>query len=126
MLNGIDNIISSLAQNCPGNSRKVSVNLKAGSLIIDGVNDMIIFSMSQSHYQFSEPDKNVNFGNVVVYTHSINDLSNVNMTLNYNTSYNITYQGQNTIKTITQASTPYNILISNDGGNGTQMDFQIG
>lgn len=126
MLNNIDNVISSLAQNGPGNSRRVDVNLKAGSLTIDGVNDLIIFSMDNSHYQFSEPDKEVDFGNVAVFTHTVNDLSTVNMTLNYNTSYNITYLSGNVVKTITQAATPYNVLISNDGGNKTQMDFQIG
>jgi hypothetical protein len=126
MLNNIDSVMSSLAQNGPGNSRRVSVNLKAGSLTIDSINDLIIFSMDNSHYQFSEPDKQVDFGNVAVLTHSINDLSTVNMTLNYSMSYNLTYLGGDVIKVISQASTPYNVLISNDGGNKTQMDFQIG
>jgi type II secretory pathway pseudopilin PulG len=126
MLNSIDNVISSLAQNGPGNSRKVEVNLKAGSLTIDGKNGLIIYSMENSHSQFSEPDKNVNFGNIAVYTHKVNDLNTVNMTLNYTQSYNITYLGTNVVKTLTQASTPYNVFISNNGGTKTQMDFLIG
>jgi hypothetical protein len=126
MLNNVDNVISSLAQNGPGNTRKIEITLNSGSLTIDGVNDLIIFSMDKSHYQFSEPDRNVNFGNVEVYTHSINNLNIVNMTLDYNSSFNITYQGANIIKTITPASTPYNVLISNDGGTKTDMDFQLG
>ena len=130
MLNDIDNVISNLAQNGPGNVRKVEINLKAGSLMVDSSNDLLIFSMEGSHYQFSEPDKKVNFGNVVVYTHTINDLSTVNMTLNYTQSYNITYEGKNANKTITQASTPYDILISNLGKapdqTKTDIDFQLG
>jgi type II secretory pathway pseudopilin PulG len=126
MLNNVDGVISSLAQDGPGNSRRVSVSLGAGSLTIDGINDLIVFSMDNSHYQFSEPDKEVDFGNVAVYTHTVNGISTVNMTLNYGTSYNITYLSGEVVKTITQASTPYSVLISNDGGNKTEMDFQIG
>jgi type II secretory pathway pseudopilin PulG len=124
MLNNIDSIISTISQDGPGNSRTVDVSLKAGSLTIDGVNDLLVFSMDNSHYQFSEPDQEVAFGNIAVYTHTVNDLSTVNMTLNY-TNYNVTYLGANVIKTITQASVPYNFLISNDGGNKTEIDFQI-
>jgi type II secretory pathway pseudopilin PulG len=124
MLNDIDNIISSLAQNGPGNSRKIEMNLKSGSVTVDGVNDLVIFSVDKSHYQFSEPDKIVNYGNVQVYTHTINSVSSINMTLNYS-QYNITYGGQNIVKVITQASTPYNLLISNVGGSKVQMGFQL-
>jgi type II secretory pathway pseudopilin PulG len=126
MLNDIDSVISSLAQNGPGNTRKVEVSIKTGSLTIDSVDDLITYTMSQSHYQFSEPDKPVNFGDIVVYTHTVNDLSTVNMTLNYTNSYNITYSGQNVNKVITQAATPYNVLISNLGGNETEIDFELG
>ena len=124
MLNDIDNVISSLAQNGPGNSRRVELNLKAGSLTIDGIQDLVIFSADKSHYQFSEPDKVVNYGNVAVYTHTINDLSSINMTLNYS-QYNITYAGQSIVKTVTQASTPYSLLISNVGGSKIQIGFQL-
>lgn len=126
MLNGIDNQISNAAQNGPGNTRKVQVTLNTGSLTIDGVNDLLVFSMDKSHYQFSEPDRPVNFGSIVVYTHTVNDLSTVNMTLNYSQVYNVTYQGANAIGIITQASTPYNIFITNKGGTKTQMDFTLG
>ncbi len=126
ILNNIDNIVSTLSQNGAGNTRRIDLNLKAGSLTIDGTNDSLSFSIDKSRFQFSEPDKPVNFGNIVVYTHTVNDLSSINMTLDYTASYNITYSGQKIKKIITQATTPYNLLISNLGGNKTQIDFQLG
>jgi type II secretory pathway pseudopilin PulG len=125
MLNEIDNTILSLAQSSPGNTRKLEINIKAGSLTIDGINDEIIFNLDKSHYQLSEPNTEVNYGNIVVYTHPFNDINNINMTLNYS-QYNLTYQKGDTIKTITTSSTPYNLFISNNNGAKINMDFSLG
>lgn len=125
MLNNVNNVITSLSEGGPGNKRKIDLNLKAGSLTIDGINNQIIFSM-ESNYQFSEPGRDVNYGNLVVNTETMNDLNTVNLTLNYSSSYNITYQGKKIEKTITKSSTPYSLFITNNGGSSPNMDFSIG
>lgn len=125
MLNNIDNVISSIAQAGPGNKREVQIGLTQGSLMIDGINGKIIFSMN-SHYQFSEPRQNVMYGNILVYTEPVGSINRVNMTLNYNQTYNLTYEGENKAIVITQSSTPYKLFISNNGGNVTDIDFTLG
>lgn len=125
MLNSIDSQVLSLAQISPGNTREVDLSIKAGSLTIDGINEEVIFSLDKSHYQLSEPDTNVNYGNIVVYTHKINDVNNINMSLNY-TQYNLTNQKGDTIKTITASSTPYKLFITNHDGAKINIDFSLG
>ncbi len=124
MLNEIDNIILQLSQSSPGNTRKLEISLNAGSLIIDGTDEKIIFTLDKSHYQLSEPDTEVNYGDIIVYTHPVNELNNINMTLDYS-QYNITYQGADTAKTITKASTPYDLFISNNNGAKINLDFDV-
>ena len=106
-------------------TRKLEINIKAGSLTIDGINDKIIFNLDKSHYQLSEPDTEVSYGNIAVYTHPFNNLNNINMSLNY-TQYNLTYQKADAIKTITISSTPYNLFISNNNGAKINIDFSLG
>jgi type II secretory pathway pseudopilin PulG len=125
MLNNVNNVLLSLADNGVGNTRKLQISLTSGTLTIDGSKGIITFSMDNSHDQFSEPGQSVNYGNIVVYTKKENNLNIVNMTINYGQEYNITYSGGNIIKTITHSSTPYNLLISNNGGNPTNMDFSL-
>ncbi len=124
MLNEIDNLVLSLSQSTPGNTRKLEINLRAGSLIIDGVNEKIIFTLEKSHYQLSEPDTIVDYGNIEVYTHPFGDLNTINMTLDYS-QYNLTYQKADIIKIITKASTPYNLFVSNNNGQKINLDFDI-
>ena len=123
MLNDINNVVLSLAESGPGNKRKVDLNLRAGSLTIDGAKDIIRFSID-SNYQFSEPGKDVDYGDFVVHTETLNDLNLVNITLNYS-AYNITYKGSKISKTITKSSTPYSLFITNNGGSNPNMDFSV-
>lgn len=95
MLNNINNILLSLADNGAGNTRSLQISLTSGTLTIDGTNDLIIFSMDNSHYQFSEPGQPVSYGNILVNTQAQNNLNIVNMTMSYNKIYNITYSGGN-------------------------------
>jgi len=125
MLNKIDNAITEILQSSPGNTREVDISIKAGSLTIDGTNDQIVFNLDKSHYQLSEPNKKVDFGNIAVYTHPFNDINNINMSLNY-TQYNLTYQKGDTIKTITTSSTPYSLFITNYNGAKINIDFSLG
>jgi len=124
MLNDINNVVLSLAESGPGNKRKVDLNLKSGSLTIDGAHNKIVFSMD-SNYQFSEPGRDVNYGDLIIRTETFNDISLVNATLNYS-SYNITYKESETPKTITKSSTPYSLFITNKGGSSPNMDFSVG
>ncbi|HTZ41857.1 MAG TPA: hypothetical protein VMC07_01455 [Candidatus Omnitrophota bacterium] len=125
MMSEIDNVIQTLSQSGTGNTRKIEINLKSGSLEIDGINDQIVLTMERSHYQLSEPDTPVNYGSIKVYTHAVNDLNTINMTLAY-PQYNLTYGKADAIQTITQSSTPYNLFVTNNGGSKINLDFVLG
>jgi len=126
MLNNINNVITSLSEGGTGNKRKLSLDLKAGSLEIDGATDRVLF-LIDSHYQFSEYGKNVTYGALTIQTEPKNELSATTMELNYNESYNITYEKKDIVKNIAASSTPYTLFISNNGnsGGGPNMDFEL-
>ncbi len=125
MLNDINNVLLSLSQGGSGNKRKLSINLKKGTLTIDSINDQIIFSMDSS-FQYSQPNTLVKVGGIDVYDHPENNIDLINMTINYDQLYNITYGGRQVSKSISQASTPYSLYITNKGGSVPVMDFQLG
>lgn len=125
VLDNINNVILSLSEAGPGNKREITIGLKAGSLTIDGINNEIIFKMD-SQYQFSEPGKNVNYGDLLVYTQKTGSTNTVSMTLNYSNNYNLTYNEKDTTKQISKSSTPYNIFISNNGGSPLNINFELG
>lgn len=126
MMGNINDIILSLSQSSAGNTRKVEINLRAGMLTIDGTNEKIIFNLEKSHYQLSEPNQaDVYYGDILIYTQTFNDLNNISMTLDYD-EYNLTYQGADSVGTITKASTPYNLFISNNNGAKVNIDFNLG
>ncbi|MDD5699841.1 MAG: hypothetical protein PHH00_01450 [Candidatus Nanoarchaeia archaeon] len=126
MMNDINSVILSVLQSGAGNVRKAEITLRAGTLVIDGADEKIIFSLEKSHYQLSEPDQqDVYYGDILVYTHQVNELNSINMTLDY-AQYNLTYQGADAAGAITKASTPYVLFISNNDGAKVNIDFNIG
>ncbi len=113
MLRDLDNMISSIVQDGAGNVRKIELPLKKGALTINSSSDKIIFEM-EGRYAYSEPGKSVTQGNLVIYTRQTGNLNIVNMTSSY-PNYNITFNGADQIKSLSQSPNPYTIYISNQG-----------
>ncbi len=124
-LEDINTIILSLAQGGPGNKRLIELGIRKGLFRIDGENDKIFFELESTH-TYSEPGENVSSGDIVIYTEKRGEFNLITLTLDYSNEYNITYQEGDIFRTINKASTPYNLFISNKGGNLTVMDFEIG
>lgn len=128
MVNEIDSIINekNFIQTS-GNQREIELKLNEGTLKISGVGDRIVFEMD-SRYQYSEPGSNYTDGNLVITTEEKGELNIISIERDYSANYNITYDGTENIKTINRASTPYKLLISNDGGeeDGRQkINFRV-
>lgn len=124
----MDNIDSTLRNlGGPGNQRVIQLSIQKGSLTIDAVNDRINFNI-ESNYQYSQPGENVTVGNLVVQDEKENSLDVINMALDYSGLYNLSYNGQKITKTLTSASTPYTVIISDKGqdssGNAI-INFQV-
>jgi hypothetical protein len=118
----IDNAILSVVQGGPGNRRKIDLTLNKGKIKIDSNKDQVLFELDSKH-AYTEIGKDVEIGRVISKTEELGKINKVTLTINYN--YNITYDDEEKIKTISSASTPYKLFITNKGGNTTKVDFEI-
>lgn len=124
IIQDMDNSI--LTMGSSGNKRLLEVGIKKGDFIIDSPNDSIIFEIDSS-YQYSEPGQIIKTGNINALTEGSGRNSKVTLTRNYTGEYNITYNGEELLKTLPKAPTPYRIFITNKGttSNEINMDFTI-
>jgi len=123
MLENLKSVILNIG--IPGNKRLTEITIKKGELVIDGVNDRLIFQMD-SDYIYSEPGKSINYGSLNVTTQEKGDLNTIILFGDYSNGYNITYEGIDQLKTISQSASPYKLFISNNGGSPTNINFELG
>ena len=112
MLKEIESTILNIGS--PGNRRILELGIKKGELAIDGANDTIIFEMESKH-TYSEPGKKVNNGNLIISTEKKGNINIVKITRDYNSSYNIQYNGLDELKILTKSSVPYRLFLTNEG-----------
>ncbi len=112
ILNDLDTIILTIGT--PGNKRLLEAGIKKGALNIDADQDLLSFEMS-SAYLYSEPGESINVGNIVVKTEERTRYNLITLTSDYSGMYNITYKEKDELKVLNSASTPYRLLISNEG-----------
>jgi len=97
-----------------GNQRIIELTIKEGSLIIDGLNDKIVFEM-ESDLVYSEPGKNITDGDVIILTEEKTDNYLVTITRDYKDDYDLKINGQDVSKTISKGSNSYKLTIANEG-----------
>lgn len=114
MMKQIDSTI--LTMGGAGNQRILELGIKEGSLKLDCINDKIIFEL-QSKSLYSEPDKQINDGNIIVLTQKKTGYNLVTLTRDYSADYNLKFEGNKILKVISKASNPYKLLILNEGGD---------
>ena len=128
ILNGIDSQIADVIYRGEGNTRTVDVTLRKGVIVINSPNDSIELSMESQH-MYSEIGREVKSGRIVIFTKELSKKNYVvSMRMDYKISSNITFSGSEREKTIQESSTPYKIVITNNGRRGgekTNVDFDI-
>ncbi len=125
-MENINEVIISAVQGGPGNRRVLDLEIRRGTLIINGTADSIIFKL-ESTYEYSEPGNEIGIGSVKAETKKVGDGYLIVLTANYS-RFEITYKGENVIKTVTSSPTPYTISIENNGtspGGKVWIDFEI-
>lgn len=124
ILKDIDHLI--LTMGSPGNKRLVEVGIRKGSLFIDSEKDMIVFQMD-SRYIYTEPGEVIQIGNIQALTKTIGKSSNITLTRDFSSAYNITYKNGENFKTLGKASAPYRIFFTNEGevSNKIKINFDI-
>jgi len=122
MMKEIDSTI--LTMGVAGNKRLIEIGIKKGNLIIKSSEDKIIFEM-ESKSVYSEPGKVINDGSVKVVTQEKSGYHTVTLTLDYDNKYNIQFNEEEQDKTISKASTPYKLSISNEGNVAGEIVMDI-
>jgi hypothetical protein len=112
MLKKIDSTLLSMGS--AGNQRTQGISIKKGEFGIQGQEDKLIFEM-ESNSKYSEPGEEIIDGSVIILTEEKTESYLVKLTLDYKNLYNITFEGEDKNKTLTSASTSYNIVILNQG-----------
>ncbi len=113
VMKDIDATITEIVQGGSGNKRLIELSIKEGILKIDGKNDMLLFELEGKH-TYSEPGVEITEGNLKIYTEQKGKLNFVNITRTYE-NYNITYNEKDSLKSLSKASTSYNLIFSNNG-----------
>lgn len=124
IIENIHAIILSIVQGGAGNTRLIEINLKKGALKIDGENNKIEFEL-ESTYAYSQPGETINYGNIDIMTKEKGEINLILLTKDYDGEYNIKYDGEDILKTLSKASTPYKIYFSNKGEDGGRIIINI-
>jgi len=125
ILEDIDSIIKDMG--VPGNQRVIQLGISEGVLNLDGEKNALFFEI-ESKNMYSEPGENVALGNIIVFTEKKGKINEVKLTLNYEGEYNLTYQNKDELKKISEASTPYTLIITNkgeDSSNKTIINMEV-
>lgn len=122
IIEGINDQVGEIVYWGVGNSRQLEISLRKGQLLIDGVNDRLVYTLEDSRHKYSEPGVNVSIGNVESVTTEIaKKRYDVVLTIDYK-NINITYEGADNDKELQSSSTPYRIMVTNRGQN---VDFVL-
>lgn len=112
LLKQIDTTITTIGGE--GNLRILELGIKQGELKIDGVNSRITFDMNTKS-AYSEPGVNITDGNIIIDTEKQSSAYTVTLLRDYSDGYNIEFNGNNVLETLSAASTSYKLTITNAG-----------
>ena len=113
MMEDLDLIITEVIQAGAGNKRVIEIVIRKGNLRLNCSGDKLLFEF-EGKYIYSEPGESIQQGNFIIITEEVGKLGVVSITRDYS-NYNITYHGEDNLKIISKAATPYNFIISNSG-----------
>jgi type II secretory pathway pseudopilin PulG len=114
MMKQIDSTI--LDMGGAGNQRILEIGVKKGTLNLDCINNKMIFEM-ESKSLYSEPGKSINDGSVIIFTEKKTGYNLVTLTVDYSSNYDLKFEGNDILKSISKASTSYKLSILNEGQN---------
>jgi hypothetical protein len=111
----IDAQIQVVMQGSVGNKRVVNVEVKDGTMEINGPNNEITYVIEESKSMYSEPDKDVNVDGIIVNTQQVGNSYTITLTLDYADDYGTKYIIENEDLILTKSPTAYKLSITNNG-----------
>ena len=124
LMGDLDAKIQELTQRGVGNSRIIDLQIKSGTLNIDGINDKIFFTLEDSKYAYSQEGQEIESGNVLIKTEKKSGANTITLTTNYQ-SLNLTYNENDQVKTLTASPTLYKISFSNLGKTSDKIQVDV-
>lgn len=113
-LRTMDALISEVRTLPTDNARTLMLDIPRGTLTIDGMKDMVVLSIPEVRKPYSEGGIAVQDGRVNVLTTKTDKTYKVILTLSYQAEgINITMNAKERVQELTQAPTPYTLVIRN-------------
>lgn len=115
IIKDMDAKIQELSEKGEGNKRKVELNIRKGELSIDSANDTIHFIM-EGRYMYSQPGQSYMEGGINITTIETGKIYTIILEKKYS-DIDIQYLGGQELRKLPRGTTPYELFISNEGGN---------
>lgn len=116
------------AEESQGNIRIANLKITKGNLEINSNENKIIYSLENTRLEPTEIGETVKEGDITIETKKSGDKFNVLLTIDYNSTLNITYAGEKKTKILQAGTSPYKIIIENTGYDSlrrTKIDHNV-
>ena len=107
-----------------GSVKIVNIRLTKGRLDFDSEDNKIIFTLENSKLEFSEDGTEITEGDITYKTNKVGKNFDISLNLNYDT-LDLTFDGENKLKTLHAAGTPYKLRLENIGDNSISNPVHI-
>lgn len=126
LLNSIDSQLSELKYAGAGNSRPLSLKISRGKFYLNGVEDKIEIVIENSKLEYSEPGSSVSAGgNIKAFTEKKNSLYSINLSIDYSSKLNLTYNGKDIVQVFDIAPVAYSLYVKNNGFSGDYQNIDF-
>ncbi|MFA5173594.1 MAG: hypothetical protein WC438_00245 [Candidatus Pacearchaeota archaeon] len=117
-MNVLDDKIIKLQQAGEGNVRTVDFKISSGQLEIDAPNNTLRYILEDTRLELSEIGQEIEYENkIFIKTERFGDNFKITARKDYSNILNITYKGQEAVKTLYAGTTPYSLVLENKGSD---------
>ncbi len=116
------------AEESVGSIRIVNLKIAKGKLEINSIENKIVYSLEKTQFEMTQAGEAIKEGNIIIETKKASNKFDIFLTMNYNTTLNITYNGEKKSKIMQGGTAPYKIIIENKGFDSLRrinMSFNV-
>lgn len=113
-LTEINKKLTEVTQGGAGNKRLIPLEIKKGSLIFEGEENEIYFTL-ESSYAYSQPGTELQVGSILAKTETLGSEYFIELKLNASKYYDIQFNEEEKKEVLEKAGVPYKIFITNKG-----------
>lgn len=124
ILKNIDSRLSEVSET-QGTRLSSNVRISRGSLIINSLDNRIVWNLKDSAYQFSEDGKEIIQGKIHILTKKNNNKWNVTMYLDYQDVYDIKFNSQEIARILTESGQDYTLGFENIDSQNRIIDVSM-